>query len=107
MQTITTAIATNNPSLVKDLVHQGWIVGPSDVENLIKQTNQCQSAEVFMARMDLSQLLIDMRGVHPMSVEAIQSLPYNHANSPMGAIQRVENKFLELLDLWAKEIVSR
>jgi hypothetical protein len=104
METITTAIATNNPKLVKILMSQGWIVGPNDVENLIKQTAQCRSEEVFQARLDLSQLLIDMKTLKPVSVETIQDLPYNHSQNPMGAVQATENKFVELLDLWAKEL---
>jgi hypothetical protein len=98
------AIATNNPRLVLALINQGWMVLPNDVENLIKQTSRWQSPEIFEARLELSQLLIDMSGVKPMSVEAIQSLPHNHAQNPLGSVQGVENKFIELVELWVKEV---
>jgi hypothetical protein len=104
MDTITTAIATNNPRLVKDLIRQGWIVGPNDVKNLLKQTSRCQSAEVLLARLELSQIAIDLKATKPMSFAKLQSLPYNHIKSPMGLMKQMEEKFEELLDLWAKEI---
>jgi hypothetical protein len=104
MDTITTAIATNNPSLVKDLLRQGWIVGPNDVKNLLKQTSRCKSGEVLLSRLELSQITIDLKAIRPMSFAKLQSIPYNHAQSPMGLMKQMEEKFEELVDLWDKEI---
>jgi len=104
MDTITTAIASDNPRLVRTLVSQGFLVGPNEVQNLLKRTAHCKSAEIFDLRLQLSQLLIDIQSIKPMSFARLQSLPYNHADSPMGPMQEVENKFLELCDYWEAEL---
>jgi hypothetical protein len=39
-----------------------------------------------------------------MSFAKLQSIPYNHVQSPMGLMKQMEEKFEELVDLWDKEI---
>lgn len=104
MDTITTAISTNNPKLVKDCVKQEWIIGPNEVENLIKQTSKCQSEGVVVARLELAQIAIDLKSVIPVSFTLLQDMPYNHAQNPRGLMQRMEDKFMELVDMWEKEL---
>lgn len=104
MDTITTAIAPDNPKLVKNLVAQGFIVGPNEVQNLLKRTANCKSPQIVDLRLQMSQLLIDLQSIKPMSLIKLQSLPYNHIESPMGPMQEIEDKFLELCDCWAVEV---
>ena len=104
MDTINTALATGNPRLVKFLVSQGFIVGPNEVQNLLKRTAICKSPEILDLRLKMSQLLIDLQSIKPMSFIKLQSLPYNHIESPMGPMQEIEEKFLELCDHWEAEL---
>lgn len=105
MDTISTAIASDNPRLVKNLVSLGFIVGPNEVQNLLKRTANCKSPEIQDLRLEMSQLLIDIQSIKPMSLERLQSLPYNHVESPMGPMQEIEDKFLELCGYWEAELV--
>lgn len=104
MDTITTAIASDNPRLVKNLVAQGFLVGPNEVQNLIKRTVNCKSPQILALRLQMSQLLIDIQSIKPMSFTKLQSLPYNHVESPMGPMQEIEDKFLELCVMWEAEL---
>jgi hypothetical protein len=104
MDTITTAIASDNPKLVKNLVAQGFLVGPNEVKNLLNRTAICKSPQILDLRLEMSQLLIDLQSIKPMSFTKLQSLPHNHIDSPMGPMQKVEDKFLELCGLWEAEV---
>ena len=104
MDTINTALATGNPRLVKLLVSQGFIVGPNEVQNLLKRTANCKSPGIIDLRLQISQLLIDLQSIKPMSLQKLQSLPHNHIESPMRSMQEIESKFLELCDHWEAEL---
>lgn len=100
MHTLSTAIKKGNPKLVKELINQGFIVGPNDVQDLLIRTADCKNPEIQRLRLDISQLFIDVQTKKPMSLNKVQSLSYNHSLNPMGTIQQIENKFIELCSLW-------